>query len=336
MSLAATAQHPPPAAALHTFLRPLAGLMDDPDVTELSINQPGECFIERKGVIAKLPLPALTLAHLQRLATLIAYETHQVVDAQRPLLSAWLPTGQRVQVVLPPACENDRVVMSFRRPSDRQFSLETLEANGMFAYTEITAPTLLTHDDERLRTLFKAHRIREFLEHAVRCRRTIAVSGATASGKTTLLNALLQAVPEHERLITIEDVRELKPVQANCVHLLASRGGQGVAQVDMQSLLEASLRLRPDRIILGELRGAEAASFLHAINSGHPGSLTSVHADSPAQAYERLALMVMQGHSALTHDQILKLLRASIDVVVQVAQRDGQRRVVEIAYRHAL
>lgn len=335
MSVAATQRQPPPAAALHTFLRPLVGLLDDPDVTELSINRPGECFVERYGAIERQTLPALTLEHLQRLATLIAYETHQVVDAQRPLLSAWLPGGQRVQVVMPPACESDRVVMSFRRPNSRQFSLQTLEAGGMFAETAITAPTLLTSEDRHLQSLLKACRIREFLEQAVRYRRTIAVSGATASGKTTLLNALIQAVPEHERLITIEDVRELKPAQANCVHLLASRGGQGVAQVDVQSLLEASLRLRPDRIILGELRGAEASSFLHAINSGHPGSLTSVHADSPAQAYERLALMVMQGHSALAHDQIIQLLRAAIDIVVQVAQQAGQRRVVELAYRHA-
>lgn len=335
MTLAATPQRPAAAAALHTFLQPLADLLDASDVTELSINQPGECFVERNGSIERHALPALSLEHLQRLATLIAYETHQIIDAQHPLLSAWLPGGQRVQVVLPPACESDRVVMSFRRPSNRQFSLHTLEAGGMFTDTAITAPSQITTEDRELQTLLKTHRIRAFLEHAVRYHRTIAVSGATASGKTTLLNALIQAVPDIERLITIEDVRELKPVQPNCVHLLASRGNQGVAQVDVQSLLEASLRLRPDRIILGELRGAEAASFLHAINSGHPGSLTSVHADSPTQAYERLALMVMQGHTNLGRDQIIELLRASIDIVVQVAQRGAQRRVVEIAYRHA-
>jgi len=265
----------------------------------------------------------------------IAYETHQVVDETRPLLSAWLPTGQRVQVVMPPACEAGTVVMSFRRQAERQYSLEDYERQGMFESVEVVHRDALGPEDNELKQLLSANRLKDFLRHAVRCRRNIVVSGSTNSGKTTFLNTLLREVPQDERLLTIEDVRELRVATPNSAHLLASKGGQGVAKVTIQDLLEACLRLRPDRIVLGELRGAEAVSFLHAVNSGHPGSLTSVHADSPGLAFERLALMVMQGNAALTREQILAYLRGVIDIVVQVRRLGAARKVSAIYFRHS-
>ncbi|MDZ4078507.1 P-type DNA transfer ATPase VirB11 [Hydrocarboniphaga sp.] len=322
-------------AALRTFLGPLAPLLARPEITEVSINQPGEAFIDDAGRMQRIALPELTVEHLLRLASLIAYETLQVVNEERPLLSAWLPTGQRVQVVLPPACEAGTVVMSFRRQAEREFTLDDYEAAGMFERVEVVQDDALSPEDHQLRALLEAGRLKDFLREAVRYRRNIVVSGSTSSGKTTFLNTLLREVPEDERVLTIEDVRELRPKVPNCAHLLASKGGQGVARVTIQELLEACLRLRPDRIILGELRGGEASSFLHAINSGHPGSLTSVHADSPALAFERLALMVMQGNEALTRDQIIAYLRGVVDIVVQVRKQGQSRLVSAIYFKHA-
>ncbi len=205
----------------------------------------------------------------------------------------------------------------------------------MFENVEVVQDDALSPEDIELRELLAAHRLKEFLRQAVRYRRNIVVSGSTNSGKTTVLNTLLREVPQDERLLTIEDVRELRTSVPNTAHLLASKGGQGVAKVTIQDLLEACLRLRPDRIILGELRGAEASSFLHAVNSGHPGSLTSVHADSPALAFERLALMVMQGNASLTREQILAYLRGVVDIVVQVRKIRDRRKVSAIYYKHA-
>jgi len=212
--------------------------------------------------------------------------------------------------------------------------LEQYEAAGMFENVEVVQDDALSPEDLQLRELLSAHRLKEFLRQAVRYRRNIVVSGSTNSGKTTFLNTMLREVPPDERLLTIEDVRELRTAAPNCAHLLASKGGQGVAKVSIQDLLEACLRLRPDRIILGELRGAEAGSFLHAVNSGHPGSLTSVHADSPALAFERLALMVMQGLESLSREQILSYLRGVIDIVVQVRKQHSRRVVTAIYYKH--
>jgi type IV secretion system protein VirB11 len=322
--------------ALRTFLGPLAPLLARPEINEVSVNRPGEVFVDDAGRIERIALPALSYEHLQRLASLIAYETHQVVDETRPLLSAWLPTGQRVQIVMPPACEAGTVVMSFRRQAERQFTLEDYEAAGMFTNVEVARDDTLSPEDLHLKELLEARKLKDFLRAAVRSRRNIVVSGSTNSGKTTFLNTLLREVPNEERLLTIEDVRELRTVVPNCVHLLASKGGQGVAKTTIQELLEACLRLRPDRIILGELRGAEAGSFLHAVNSGHPGSLTSVHADSPALAFERLALMVMQGNAALTRDQILSYLHGVVDIVIQVRKQQRRRVVSAIYYKHAV
>lgn len=326
----------PGGAALRTFLGPLAALLARPEISEVSINRPGEVFIDDGGKIERRAIPALDCEHLLRLASLIAYETHQVVNAERPLLSAWLPTGQRVQVVMPPACEAGTVVMSFRRQAEQQYSLEDYEAQGMFEGAAVVRDDALNPEDLELRGLLEARRLKDFLRRAVQARKNIVVSGSTNSGKTTFLNTLLREVPQDERLLTIEDARELRIAVPNTAHLLASKGGQGVARVTMQDLLEACLRLRPDRIIMGELRGAEASSFLHAVNSGHPGSLTSVHADSPALAFERLALMVMQNFESLSREQILTYLKSVIDVVLQVRRDQGRHLVSALYYKHAL
>jgi type IV secretion system protein VirB11 len=169
------------------------------------------------------------------------------------------------------------------------------------------------------------------LREAVRQRRNILVSGGTSSGKTTFLNVLLREIPQSERLILIEDAPELKLYNDNSVGLVAPRGMMGEAAITAEDLLIAALRMRPDRIILGEIRGAEASTFLRAINTGHPGSLSTVHADSPPRAIDQLALLVVQSGVRMNWDDVISYVRRSVDIVVQL-KRGRQRRLIDSIY----
>jgi type IV secretion system protein VirB11 len=172
--------------------------------------------------------------------------------------------------------------------------------------------------------------IAQLLRTAVKERANIFISGGTSSGKTTFLNALLKEVHPDERLIIIEDTPELKVSQENIVGMIASRSALGEAVVSMEDLLNASLRMRPDRIILGELRGPEAFTFLRAVNTGHPGSMTTIHADSPERAIEQLVLLVLESGTHLDRASIAHYVRSSIDVYVQLGRVDGARRITAI------
>jgi len=168
------------------------------------------------------------------------------------------------------------------------------------------------------------------LKTAVRARRNILISGGTSTGKTTFLNALLREIPADERLIVIEDTPELQLTHANSVGLLAARGQLGEAEVSAEDLLIASLRMRPDRIILGEMRGGEALTFLRAINTGHPGSLSTIHADSPERAIDQLVLLVMQSGSKMGWEDVSRYVRRSLDLIVQLDRHGGTRRLDSI------
>ena len=158
------------------------------------------------------------------------------------------------------------------------------------------------------------------------------MSGGTGTGKPTFLNALLKEVPLNERLVLIEDAAEIRLVHENAIGLVAVKGETGEARVDVESLLQAALRMRPDRIIVGELRGVEAFTFLRAVNTGHPGSVTTLHADTPNGALEQLALMALQTGTAMTHADIMAYVRSVVDVIVQLERQDGVRQVREIAF----
>lgn len=332
--------------ALETFLAPLAAILDREDVAEISINEPGEVFIEGRQGMERQAIPELDLRWLRTLAELIAQDTGQVVSAAQPLLSAWLPSGERVQVVYPPACGAGTIVFSIRKQTVQNMSLGDYEAAGAFRQAEVVQLDLpdVVHSttaagaDRELAELLGAGRVREFLTLAVQAKKNILISGGTSTGKTTLLNAVLKEIPggdAGDRIITIEDVRELMLAQPNRVHLVASKGDQGVAKVTPASLLEACLRLRPDRIIMGEIRGAEAYNFLEAVNTGHEGSITSIHANGPAAAFERLVLMGLRAGLGLSREDILGYAGFVLDIVVQLRRIDGQRLVTEIYYRHA-
>jgi type IV secretion system protein VirB11 len=314
--------------ALETFLKPVFPWLDQEGVSELSINKPGEIWIEKGGDMQRLPVPEFDAPHLIALGKLIAESTRQEVSPERPILSATLPAGHRVQVIFPPAAQE--VCISIRKPSTMPYNLKTYETMG--AFKETVTQNGKHHHDETLAAAYNKGDFAGFIRLAIQRRKNIIISGGTSTGKTTFLNACLREIPESERIVTIEDAREVVVVQPNRVHLLSSRGEQGLAKVTPQQLLEASLRLRPDRIIMGELRGAEAFSFLRAINTGHPGSIATLHADSPAMAFEQLVLMVMQAGLGLDRDQIMDYVRQIVEVVIQLKRVEGGRRTVSEIY----
>jgi len=315
---------------LEKALERLGPLLSDDRVSEISVNRPGELFVERLGVsgMEQVEDTRLTADWIRTLSERVAGSTNQVVNDEHPILSASLPSGERFQCVLPPAAP-DGGAISIRKQVIHDIGLDVYERRGAFEKTRVGRQLTLSPAEEELAAMMHSDvDIMQFLRTAVRSRVSIAVSGGTSTGKTTFLNALLKEIPEEERIITIEDTRELQPLTPNTVALIASKGDQGRAKVTAQQLLEASLRMRPDRLMLGELRGAEAFSFLQAINTGHPGSLTTVHANSPRSAYDRLALMVMQSGVALGKQEIIDYLKDVIPIVVQLARMPDGRRVV--------
>jgi type IV secretion system protein VirB11 len=319
--------------ALETYLKPLYLVFEEEGVSEISINKPLEAWVENKGDIRRESMPQLTFEHLKSLALLIAQSTEQKISEESPLLSGTLPNGFRIQIVISPACEPGTMGISIRKPSTMNISLDTYEKMGAFDST--ATEKVVDKNNDILRTYLKEKKIKRFLESAVLSKKNIIISGGTSTGKTTFTNAMLREIPTEERLITCEDAREIVlNNHPNKLHLLASKGGQGRAKVTTQDLIEACLRLRPDRIIVGELRGIEAFGFLRAINTGHPGSISTLHADNPMMAIEQLKLMVLQAGLNLPPDQIKEYILQVIDVIVQLKRGGkGKRYVSEIYFQ---
>ncbi|TLZ50593.1 MAG: P-type DNA transfer ATPase VirB11 [Gammaproteobacteria bacterium] len=268
----------------------------------------------------------------RRFAKLIANVTRQRVDESAPLLSASLPSGERVQIVLPPATTLGCVAITIRRPANAVWTIDELARRGVFGGTR-RAGEEGDPAEEELRRLHAARAYTAFLRLAVRARKNIVVSGATGSGKTTWTKALIREIPRDERLITIEDARELVlDEHPNHVRLFYSKDDQGLARVTPKQLLECCLRMRPDRILLAELRAEEAFDYLRNVNSGHPGSITSVHATSAELAFEQLVLLVKQsrGGRSLARRDIKSLLHLLIDVIIQCDLKCHQRLIREV------
>ncbi len=312
--------------ALNTYLGPIMELIHMENVNEVSINEPGGAWIERRGERHYFERPELDLNHLKSLARLIAQSTNQEISEEKPLLSATLPGGYRVQVIFPPACEDDKVIMSIRKYDVLDLSMDEYEKLGAFEDTATEA--IKDESVDVLREYLDKKQIKKFITEAVAFKKNIIVSGGTSTGKTTFTNAVLTTIDHSERLITVEDAREIRLKQPNKVHLLVSKGGQGVAKITAQDQIEACLRMAPDRIIVGELRGIEAFSYVRAINTGHPGSIATVHADSPMLAFEQIALMLLQANIGLGRNEIMMYIKNVIDIVVQLKKGKGGRRYV--------
>jgi type IV secretion system protein VirB11 len=321
--------------AIESFLQPLYEYFNQDGVNEILINRPKEIWVEKKGEIIRYEVDILDFDYLRALADLIAENTNQIITDERPLLSATLPNGYRVQIILPPACESGSIGYAIRKPTTIQLSLDDYDKMGLFdsVKNKVTDNSV----EEKLSEFLKNGNIKEFLRYAIRERRNMIIAGGTSTGKTTFTNAVLKELDSSERLITIEDAREVVlSNQPNKLHLLASKGGQGKSKVSTQDLIESCLRLRPDRIIVGEIRGAEAFSFLRAINTGHPGSISTVHADSPAMAIEQLTLMTMQAGLGLPQNEIRSYIKNIIDVIIQLSRdhETGRRYISSVYFKY--
>ncbi len=322
------------SSALQLTLRSLRPLLANPEVTELCINRPGEAFIETHQGWHRESLLFADFDWCRRLAKLVANSTCQRIDEESPLLSASLPTGERIQIVLPPAPTPVSVAITIRRPSDEVWTIEELSKRGIFKTTRRASDALDDTEIELLR-LLDTQNYETFMRLAVNSRKNIVVSGPTGSGKTTWTKALIREIPGDERLITIEDAKELVlDRHPNHVRLFYSKDDQGLARVTPKQLLESCLRMKPDRILLAELRAEEAFDYLRNVNAGHPGSITSVHAASAELAFEQLVLLVKQsrGGQELARADIKNLLYLLVDVVIQFGVERHQRFIREIYY----
>jgi type IV secretion system protein VirB11 len=317
---------------LSSYLAPLSFALARADVTDIYINRPGELWIETLGgAIERHDVPALDEALLARLARQVAALNHQGISREHPLLSANLPDGSRIQIVAPPATRGE-LAIAIRKHVSVDLTLDDYISADAFRDVRAIGSAQSAVAD-RVRELVDAGNIGNALREAVRGRLNILISGGTSSGKTTFLNALIREISADERLILIEDTPEIRLKHDNAIGLIAARSALGEAHVTANDLVSASLRMRPDRIILGELRGPEAFAFLRAVNTGHPGSMTTIHADSVERAFEQLALLVLEGGSTLQREGILAYVRTTVDLVLQLTRDTRGRKVSGIAVR---
>ncbi len=319
------------AAVVRELLKPFSAFLQDPSLYEVIVNRPGQVLTEGPGGWRTHDLPELSFDKLIRLARAVASFSHQLIDERRPILSATLPGDERIQIVIPPATLKGTVSITIRKPSSVDFTLDDLEKRQFFEGTR-TGDADAPIDDSELRSLYRNGQIKEFLRQAVVSRKNIIISGATGSAKTTLSKALIKHLPEDERIISLEDTPELIIPQPNHVRLFYSKDRQGLSHAGPKELLESSLRMRPDRILMQELRDGTAFHYVRNVNSGHPGSITTVHADSVALAFEQLTLLIKESDAGrdIERAEILNLLRASIDVVVQCTRIGGVFRASEV------
>jgi len=308
---------------LDAYLAPFRPWLEREDVTEILVNRPGEVWIEEAGApgMRRLALPEATDLLLRRLAEQIARVSHQGINREHPLLAASLPDdigpgSARIQLCGPPATRG-HWAMAIRRHRLLDLPLDAYD------HGPLPAPSDAPMADARAEPI-------AYLRDCVARRQTILVSGGTSTGKTTFLNALLREIPAGERVVVVEDTAELRLPGDNGVGLIAVKGELGEARVTTDDLVQASLRLRPDRIVVGELRGRETVSFLRAINTGHPGSFSTVHANSPRGALEQIALMALQADIGLTRSETIEYSAHVIDVVVQLDRGAGHRQIADI------
>ena len=279
------------------FLRPIERLIRDDEVSEIMVNGSAAVFVERAGVIEPVPGVQITEKNLQVAARNIARALGDEVSEEKPLLDSRLPDGSRVAVVLPP-CSVGGTTLTIRKFHSRLFTADELVRIGTLpqAVLDQARDAILWNDN-------------------------ILISGGTGTGKTTLLNAIAAFIPDDDRLVLIEDTAEMQVDKPNIVRFEARREQPDLPAVMIRDLVRAALRHRPDRIILGEVRGGEAFDLLQALNTGHSGTLSTIHANSAAQALNRLASCVLQSGVELPYAAIRSAIADSIQLVMHIARR---------------
>ncbi|MEK3741704.1 CpaF family protein [Brevibacillus sp. FSL K6-0770] len=290
-------------------LGPLEPLLADPEITEISINGHNLVYIEKRGRLELTDLKFRDEEHLRHIVDRIVAPLGRRIDESSPMVDARLKDGSRVNAVIPPISLNGTLV-SIRKFRKEPYLMDDLQQFGSF--------------DEAMS---------RYIQAVVEAKMNVLISGGTGSGKTTLLNAAARAIPHYERIITIEDSAELKLTHPNCVGLEARPPNmEGKGEITIRQLVRNSLRMRPDRIIVGEVRGAEAFDMLQAMNTGHEGSLTTVHANSPLDAFNRLEGMVVMAGMDLPSAIVREYIVSALDIIVQVMRlSDGTRKIVSIS-----
>jgi len=290
-------------------LGPLEPLLRDPSVSDILVNTHRHVFIERKGVLERVTATFQDDAHLLRVIDRIVSRVGRRVDDSSPMVDARLADGSRVNAIIPPLAV-DGPLLSIRR-----FPAERLKADDLVTLTALTQPML------------------DFLSHCVKCRLNVLISGGTGAGKTTLLNVLSSFISPHERVVTIEDAAELQLHQEHVARLETRPANvEGKGAVRQRQLVVNALRMRPDRIVVGEVRGEEALDMLQAMNTGHDGSLTTVHANTPRDALTRVETMIAMGATNLPEKAMRQQIASAIQIVVQQTRlSDGSRRVTNIS-----
>lgn len=288
------------------FLRPIEALILDDHVSEIMVNASGRVFVERHGAVTEVPGITLSDKHLNIAAKNIARLLGDDISETKPILDARLPDGSRIAAMVPP-CSVGGTTLTIRKFGQRQFSIEELVGLGCL-------------NDEVAKRLLAA----------IADGTNVLISGGTGTGKTTLLSALLSAVPDQDRIILVEDIAEIQLCKPNLVRFEARRATSDLPEVPIRDLIKASLRHRPDRIIVGEVRGGEAFDLLQALNTGHAGSVSTIHANSSKDALTRLAHCVLQSGIALPYSSILRQIAGSIHLVVQIERRQEKRLVTEV------
>jgi pilus assembly protein CpaF len=288
------------------FLRPIAHLIEDPDVSEIMVNGSRRIFVERHGLVREVLDVRLDERNLRVAVKNIARALGDDVSEEKPILDSRLPDGSRVAAVFPP-CSLGGTTLTIRKFQTRFFTAEELVRIGT-----MTAGVLAT------------------LQRAIADSKNILISGGTSTGKTTLLNALAAFLPVDDRIVVIEDTAELQMDRPNLVRFEARREQMGVPAVTIRDLLRATLRHRPDRIIVGEVRGGEAFDLLQALNTGHAGTLSTIHANTAEQALARFASCVVQSGVELPYQAVRHQIADSIDLVLHLGRRQGARVVDEL------
>ncbi len=291
-----------------TGLGPLEPLFRDPHITDILVNGPHQVYIERRGHLAEVDIQFRDDAHLMVVIDRIVSRIGRRIDESSPMVDARLQDGSRVNAIIPPLAL-DGPMLSIRRFGARPFLIEDLTRNGTLTET-----------------------MAYLLEGCIKAKLNMLISGGTGSGKTTMLNALSRFIPNGERIVTIEDAAELVLQQQHVVRLeTRPPNAEGRGEVVQRDLVKNALRMRPDRIIVGEVRGAEALDMLQAMNTGHEGSVTTIHANSPRDALARLETMILMAGTNLPDRAMREQIASALDVVVQVSRlSDGTRRVTSI------
>ena len=325
------------ARALRSHINNLFGdLLTRHDITEIVINKIGQIRYETKSgwqIGTKEENERITKDNLNFFVNASATYSNNILNENHPIMSADLPDGERLQVVIPPACDKSQYSITIRKPSQFTITLDDFSNQGFF--DDIVLGEHVDPVDSELQKLLSEKQYREFLSLAVACgTKNIVIAGATGSGKTTFMKSLIYSIPADQRIITIEDVREItSTIHDNIVNLMYS--SEDLSVINPSVLLKSCLRMKPDRILLAELRSGEAFDYINVISSGHGGSLTSLHAGSYEQVITRLTMMSLQNPtgSKIPYDTTKEIIRDTVDIVLHIGNINGKRRITTIFWK---